>query len=81
MLEILSLVACGWLLMYNPPDKPESRPITEWHQLKGFDTASDCENHLVGLWQDAEKEKRTFPHVRLKCIPVDIIYSQTQPNK
>ena len=46
MLEIPSLAACGWLLMYNPPGNLRL-PITECEQSLAFDTAAECETFIA----------------------------------
>jgi hypothetical protein len=46
MLEIPSLAACGWLLMYNPTENLKL-PITEWEQSLAFDTAAECETFIA----------------------------------
>jgi hypothetical protein len=45
MLEILSLVACGWLLMVNESPDNLKRPIAEWGQIAVFDTANECQKN------------------------------------
>jgi hypothetical protein len=50
MMEILSLVACGWLFMHNPTEDLK-HPITEWEHWASFDTAKGC----VNLIANAEK--------------------------
>jgi hypothetical protein len=54
MLEILSLVACGWLLMYNPSENWK-RPPAEWDQSMAFDTALDCENSITDQFVRAHR--------------------------
>jgi hypothetical protein len=49
MLEILSLAACGWLLMYNPTENLRL-PITEWEQSLAFDTAACAKSLLLRDW-------------------------------
>jgi hypothetical protein len=59
MLEIPSLAACGWLLMYNPTENLKL-PITEWEQSLAFDTAAECEVFIATRLAIAEKENREF---------------------
>jgi hypothetical protein len=80
MLELLSLVACGWLLMVNPTDNLKL-PVAEWRQLGAFDTAVKCENDMVFHWQRSGKENREFQHERWRCVPADFIYPHAQPQK
>ena len=80
MLEIVSLVACGWLMMYNLTDTLKF-PITEWHQLSASDTAVECENYITERWKRAEEQKRYFEHERYSCVPADVVYPHTQPEK
>jgi hypothetical protein len=54
MLEIPSVAACGWLLMYNPPGNLRL-PITECEQSLAFDTAAECETFIATRWV---KQKR-----------------------
>jgi|GEM_PF-1549952 len=76
MLEILSLAACGWLLMHNPTEDLRL-PITEWEQ--SFDTAAECETFIATRWVKAEKEHRDFKLERYRCVPSDAVYPHTQP--
>jgi hypothetical protein len=39
MLEILSLIACGWLLMINPSSNFRQEPLSQWEQSAAYDTA------------------------------------------
>lgn len=55
MLEILSLVACGWPMMHSPTEDLRL-PITEWEQSLAFDTAAECETFIANRWVKAEKE-------------------------
>ena len=80
MLDILSLVACGWLLMYNPTDNLKY-PITEWEQSAVADTAVGCEHHISNNWLKAQKEKHEFKHARWKCVPAEAVYSHTPTKK
>jgi hypothetical protein len=57
MLEILSLAACGWLLMYNPTENLRL-PITEWEQSLAFDTAAECEVFIATRLAIAERKPR-----------------------
>jgi hypothetical protein len=80
MLEILSLVACGWLSMYNPTDNLR-RPITDWEQAWAFDTAADCEDDITKRWQNAQKQNREFKHERHRCVPADAVYPHMKSKK
>jgi hypothetical protein len=80
MLEILSLIACGWLLMYNPSDSWK-RPLSELEQTWAFDSASECEGFLTRRFERAEKETREFKHERYRCVRADAVYPHTTPKK
>ena len=80
MLEIVSLVACGWLLMHNPTENLKL-PITEWEQSLAFDTAAECETFIATRWVKAEKEHDEFKLERYRCVPADAVYPHTQLRK
>jgi hypothetical protein len=80
MLEIPSLAACGWLLMYNPTENLRL-PITEWEQSLAFDTAVECETFTAMLLVKAEKEHREFKLGQYRCVPVDAVYPHMTPKK
>jgi hypothetical protein len=81
MLEILSLVACGWLLMYNPSANWK-RPIAEVsEQLTAWDSASDCEANLDRLYTRAKEANREWKGDNYRCVPADSIYPHAQPKK
>ncbi len=67
MLEIASLAACGWLLMYNPTEN--LKLPTEWEQSLAFDTAAECETFIAMRWVKAEKENREFKLERYSVYP------------
>jgi hypothetical protein len=67
-------------MMYNPTDTLKF-PITEWHPLLASDTAVECENYIAERWKRAEKEHDEFKHERYMCVPADVVYPQTQPQK
>jgi hypothetical protein len=81
MLDIPSLAACGWLLMYNPTEDVKL-PITEWEQSLAFDTAAECETLIATRWVKAEKE-----HLELNlsgigvCLPMRFILKCRPRNK
>jgi hypothetical protein len=68
MLDILSLAACGWLLMHNPTENLRL-PITEWEQSLAFDTAAECETFVATRWVKGEKEHREFKLERFADAP------------
>src|SRR5262245_39601750 len=80
MLEIPALAACGWLLMHNPTENLKL-PITEWEQSLAFDTAAECETFIATRWVKAEKEHDEFKLERYRCVPADVVYPHTQPEK
>jgi hypothetical protein len=80
MLEIPSLAACGWLVMYNPTENLRL-PITEWEQSLAFDTAAECETFIATRWVKAEKENRDFKLERYRCVPADAVYRHMTPRK
>ena len=80
MLDIPSLAACGWLLMYNPTENLKL-PITEWEQSLAFDTAAKCETFIATRWVKAEKEHREFKLERYRCVPADAVYPRITPGK
>jgi hypothetical protein len=80
MLEIPSLAACGWLLMYNPTENLKL-PINEWEQSLAFDTAAECEVFIATRLAIAEKENREFKLERYRCVPADVVYLHTPPKK
>jgi hypothetical protein len=80
MLAILSLTACGWLLMHNPTADLKL-PITEWEQSLAFDSAAECETFIATRWLKAEKEHEDFKLERYRCVPSDAVYPSTQPKK
>ena len=80
MLEIVSLVTCGWLMMFHPTDNLK-HPITEWEQWSASDSAVECENNIGYRWQYAQKQNREFKHDQWKCVPSDAVYPHTQPKK
>jgi hypothetical protein len=89
MLEIISLVACGWLLMFNPTDS-RNTPFPQWELSRTFDRASDCEDYfdqeLVKLgkrMRDGLKLELTWDEYfyRFKCVPSDAVYPHAQPKK
>ena len=73
MLEILSLAACGWLLMYNPTENLRL-PINDWEQSLAFDTAAECEVFIATRLAIAEKENREFKLERYRCVPSYAVY-------
>jgi hypothetical protein len=80
MLEILSLMACGWRYMYNPTNNLNLL-ITEWEQRGAADTAVECEDYISRAWQRAEKQNREFKHEQWKCVPADAVYPHTTPKR
>src|SRR5262245_1780732 len=80
MLEIPSLAAGGWLLMYNPTENLWL-PITEWEQSLAFDTAAECETFIAMRWVKAEKENREFKLERYRCVPADVVYPHNDAQK
>ena len=80
MLEILSLAACGWLLMHNPTEDLRLS-ITEWEQSLAFDTAAECEIFIATRWAKAEKEHDEFKLERYRCVPADAVYPHVTPRK
>lgn len=81
MLEILSLVACGWLMMVNPTTNPK-HPISQWEHRESYDAASECENELTRQWKKGDKYQRELVvEGRKRCIPADVVYPHTQPKK
>jgi hypothetical protein len=80
MMQIISLVACGWLSMYNPTDNPKL-PITEWEQSAAADSATDCEDDITAQYKIAKKQKREFEHERYSCVPADAVYPHMKSKK
>ena len=80
MLEILSLAACGWLLMHNPTENLRL-PITAWEQSLAFHTAAECETFIATRWVIAEKEHSEFKLERYRCVPADAVYPHITPKK
>jgi hypothetical protein len=80
VVDIPSLAACGWLLMYNPTDNVRL-PITEWEQSVAFDTAAECEVFIATRLVKAEREHREFKLERYRCVPADAVYPQITPKK
>jgi hypothetical protein len=79
MLEILSLVACGWLFMFDPTNDP-NRPIAKWEQIAAFDSAADCEQAITSRWKGQLNSGERFYPKSNKCVPADSIYP-SQPKK
>ena len=74
MLEILSLVTCGWLLMFNPSADNLKLPITEWIQIAAHDNAAECQQLVYRMDSETQKMDPTFKSGRQRCVPVDAVY-------
>jgi hypothetical protein len=79
MLEILSLIACGWLFMHNPTENLKLS-ITEWEHWASFDTAKECMN-LMANAQKVAPDKSQFDVSRHRCVPSDAVYPPAEPKK
>jgi hypothetical protein len=80
MLEILSLVACGWLLMYNPTDDSWQRP-SGWEQVSAFDSALECQSSITNVWKKKKSDQEKIKAIGMRCVPTDVVYPRSQPNK
>ncbi len=72
---LMTLLACGWLLM-APPARggrfPET-PVSEWDHVSSFDTATECEDRREGLQDRAKNDMMKLVWLLSRCIPSDAI--------
>jgi hypothetical protein len=78
MLEIIFLVACGWLSMVNPTDNLKL-PIGEWEQRVSADSARECESYITDDWREMVQKglgrEWKSQSQRYRCVPADVVYS------
>ena len=72
---VLALV--GWYLMTLPMGADhlpnESAPLTQWTHISGFDSAKDCEDYKVHLYEKVKQksEQRAAFLLSSACIASD----------